>query len=49
MPAEKQIKIADRMPVELFIFYADCDKLKWNNDTLGIRPAISLSWKRRRS
>jgi len=33
MLAEKQIKIADRMPGELFILYADCDKLKWINDT----------------
>ncbi|MBI5557846.1 MAG: sensor domain-containing diguanylate cyclase [Deltaproteobacteria bacterium] len=35
MLAEKQIKIADRLPGELFVLYADCDKLKWLNDTLG--------------
>jgi diguanylate cyclase (GGDEF)-like protein len=40
--AEKQIKIADRMPGELFVLYADCDKLKWINDTLGHKTGDQL-------
>ena len=42
MLAEKQIKIADRMPGELFVLYADCDKLKWINDTLGHKTGDQL-------
>ncbi|MEW6520547.1 MAG: diguanylate cyclase [Thermodesulfobacteriota bacterium] len=42
MLAEKQIKIADRLPGELFVLYADCDKLKWINDTLGHRSGDQL-------
>ncbi|MBU0967010.1 MAG: diguanylate cyclase [Proteobacteria bacterium] len=42
MLAEKQIKIADRMPGEIFVLYADCDKLKWINDTLGHKTGDQL-------
>jgi diguanylate cyclase (GGDEF)-like protein/PAS domain S-box-containing protein len=32
---EKQIQLADRTPGEIYVIYADCDKLKLINDTLG--------------
>lgn len=35
MLAEKQIQIADRIPGEIYVLYADCDQLKAINDTLG--------------
>ena len=35
MLAEKQIQLADRTPGEIYVLYADCDKLKFINDTFG--------------
>lgn len=35
MLAEKQIQLADRTPGEIYVLYADCDRLKFINDTFG--------------
>lgn len=35
MLAEKQIQLADRTPGEIYVLYADCNKLKFINDTAG--------------
>lgn len=40
--AEKQVRIADRQPGELFILYADCDRLKMVNDGLGHKVGDQL-------
>ncbi|MFH1214963.1 MAG: diguanylate cyclase [Pseudomonadota bacterium] len=42
MLAEKQIQIADRQPGELFVLYADCDRLKHVNDTFGHKAGDQL-------
>lgn len=35
MLGEKQIQLADRTPGDIYVIYADCDKLKFINDTFG--------------